>query len=68
LCLEPHDLAISKLVAGRPQDAAFVGGLLRHRLVDRRTLVERLDATDLAPGLLEPVRARLARLLAAEPA
>lgn len=67
-CLEPHDLAIRTLVAGRPHDLAFVAGLLRHRLVDRRTLAARLDATELPPDLAEPVRGRLARLLAAEPA
>jgi hypothetical protein len=32
-CLEPHDLAVSKLAAGRPKDLEFVAALLRHRLV-----------------------------------
>lgn len=34
LCLEVHDLAVSKLVAGRAKDLEPVAGLLRHRLVD----------------------------------
>jgi hypothetical protein len=33
LCLEIHDLAVSKLVAGREKDIDFLNGLLRHRLV-----------------------------------
>ena len=32
-CLEPHDLAFSKLVARREKDLAFVSALLRHNLV-----------------------------------
>jgi len=32
-CLEVHDLAVSKLVAGREKDLAFIAGLFRHQLV-----------------------------------
>ena len=32
-CLEPHDLAISKLVARREKDLAFVSALLRFKMV-----------------------------------
>lgn len=35
LCLEIHDLAVSKLIAGREKNYDFVGGLLRHHLVQR---------------------------------
>ena len=41
-CLEPHDLAASKLVAGREKDGPFVETLLRHGLVNRVTLQERI--------------------------
>ena len=34
LCLEVHDLAVSKLVAGREKDLDFVGALLRHGLAN----------------------------------
>jgi hypothetical protein len=37
-CLEPHDLAASKLVAGREKDGPFVETLLSHGLVNRATL------------------------------
>jgi hypothetical protein len=39
ICLEAHDLAASKLAAGRPKDRDFVRVLLRDRLVDPDTLV-----------------------------
>ena len=55
-CLEPHDLWISKAVAGRPKDHEFCMALLRDESVDPAVLEERLAV---APGLAEPVRARL---------
>jgi hypothetical protein len=47
LCLEIHDLAVSKLVAGRDKDLDFVGSLFRHRLVRAETVHERLATTPL---------------------
>ena len=38
LCLEVHDLAISKYVAGRRKDLAFNRELARHEMIDRNTL------------------------------
>ena len=35
LCLEMHDLAFSKLAAGREKDLDFVKELFRHRLINR---------------------------------
>jgi hypothetical protein len=40
-CLEPHDLAFSKLAARREKDLAFVSALLRFRMIDASRL-ERL--------------------------
>ena len=40
LCLEPHDLVISKCVAGREKDRDYVRAALRHRLVDRDTATQ----------------------------
>lgn len=45
LCLDPHDLMISKYSAGREKDRAYVRAAIRHRLVDRETLLERLAQT-----------------------
>lgn len=39
--LEPHDLAVSKLAAGRDKDKAFVNALIEHGLLDVRTLIAR---------------------------
>lgn len=48
LCLEPHDCVVSKLVAGRWKDRDFASALLRERLVDADTLIERIDLLDQA--------------------
>lgn len=45
LCLEPHDLVISKYVAGREKDREYVRTVARHRLADRETLLSRLETT-----------------------
>ena len=42
LCLDPLDLAASKLVAGRDKDISFVGELLSYGLIDRDALVYRI--------------------------
>jgi hypothetical protein len=42
LCLEVHDLAASKLAAGREKDLGFVAALLRHRLARVAVIRERL--------------------------
>ena len=41
-CLEVHDLAISKLVAGRERDVDFLRVLIQARMVDMGLLGERL--------------------------
>lgn len=47
-CLELHDLAVSKLVAGREKDIGFLRELVRHRLVDPGIVRARLE--DLPEG------------------
>lgn len=42
-CLEPHDLAASKLAAGREKDWPFVETMLQHKIVDDSTLQERIE-------------------------
>lgn len=61
LCLEVHDLAISKYVAGREKDLAFTSALARHRLTARQTLFERAAATKLSPALRKLVEGRIGR-------
>jgi hypothetical protein len=61
-CLEPHDLAISKLAAGREKDVAYIAGLLRHQMVKPPVLEQRLDQTQLKDDQRELLRTRLRRL------
>lgn len=59
LCLEAHDLAASKLAAGREKDFEFVGALVDAGLIDLATLtarVEMLPATRVLPGFLAQAR------------
>jgi hypothetical protein len=62
LCLEVHDLAVSKLVAGREKDLAFVASLLRHRLAVISTIQFRLEQTVLSDEVRELCQGRLKRL------
>lgn len=64
LCLEPHDLVISKCVAGRDKDRDYVRAALHHRLVDRQTLLERLARTPID----EAQRGRIAATIAVDTA
>tara|TARA_B100001964_G_scaffold102932_1_gene115117 strand:- start:399 stop:932 length:534 start_codon:yes stop_codon:yes gene_type:complete len=42
-CLEGHDLAISKLVAFREKDREFVRTLVKEHLVNKTTLLQRVE-------------------------
>ena len=60
-CLEAHDLAIAKLVAGREKDLDFVEALQRHEMVMGEILKERLGATEVLPPVRSLVVARIVR-------
>ena len=47
LCLEVHDLAISKLIAGRHKDLEFVQVLIRHKMIREKTMQTRRAEADL---------------------
>lgn len=59
LCIEAHDLAISKYVAGRPKDLEFTRELARHGLTQLTTLRQRLAATKLSRSLKDLIKARI---------
>ncbi len=65
ICPEANDLAVSKLVAGREKDAAYVASLLRHRLAELATLRSRLADTPLPDADRNRVLARLDRIVVA---
>lgn len=62
LCLEVHDLAVSKLVAGREKDFSFVQSLLRHQLAKAELIRDRLAATSVSPERRELCLARLQKI------
>ncbi|MGE3885631.1 MAG: DUF6036 family nucleotidyltransferase [Vicinamibacterales bacterium] len=63
-CLEVHDLACSKLVAGRTRDFEFVGELLRAGMADRTVLGRRLGQLPLPDKRVHAIQERLQRLVA----
>lgn len=56
-CLEPHDLWVSKAIAGRPKDLEFCRALVARGIVSSRRLRERLGKVS---GLDERVRTAVA--------
>ena len=48
-CLEIHDLTIAKYAAGREKDLDFTAVVVRHAMVNRATLAERLAVTPVDP-------------------
>lgn len=67
LCLEVHDLAVSKLAAGREKDLAFVRGLLNHGMASADTVRARVEASSLESELKTLITGRLRRVEAPEP-
>lgn len=65
-CLEVHDLAVSKLAAGREKDLEFVAGLFRHGLARPETVRARLVQTHFSDAEAATLcRGRLERLASA---
>lgn len=61
-CLEAHDLAASKLVAGRPKDIDFLKTLLREDMVQLDTLAERVNVLPLPAEQRTQLQGRLRRI------
>lgn len=59
LCLEKHDLVLSKLAAGREKDHRFVADALRGGIVEMETLGERLETMPLPQKHIEQLRRTL---------
>ena len=59
-CPEVHDLAVSKLAAGREKDIEFVDAMLEYGLVQIELMRSRLADTELDPAHWSRVSARLA--------
>lgn len=59
LCLEAHDLAISKYVAGREKDLSFTFAMARHGLTSKNVLIGRLRDTPVTDVIRTLVRQRI---------
>lgn len=64
LCLEVHDLAVSKYAAGRQKDLHFTRELARHGMTNEAMLIARLAETDVA----KPLRTLMAGRIKADSA
>lgn len=64
LCLEMHDLVVSKLVAGREKDLRFARAAATNGLIDERVLRSRLAETELVEALRHAVSVRITRAFA----
>jgi len=65
LCLDPHDLAMAKYVAGREKDLAFNREMAIHGFIDRERLRALVDDLPVEASMQELVRARIERSFAA---
>ncbi|MBA2280917.1 MAG: hypothetical protein H0W25_06730 [Acidimicrobiia bacterium] len=61
VCLDPHDLVLAKLVAGREKDLEFATALLSADLIDDTLLVQRSLDLPVLPPILERVRHTIQR-------
>lgn len=62
LCLDPHDLVVAKLIAGREKDLRFARDAASAGLVTKGLLLERLAVTAIAEDLRERAHARIEAL------
>ena len=61
-CLDPHDLAIAKLVAGREKDGEFIVEMLRHGMLDVQIVSQRIATLPLTEADQTIARERWDRL------
>jgi hypothetical protein len=61
LCLDPHDLAIAKYVAGREKDKVFTRELASRGLVSNDRLLALLDQTPVSEEIRQRIRTHIAR-------
>ena len=61
-CLDPADMAVAKLAAGREQDWVFVERLIALNIVDLKTILDRVHHTQLREDQASAITERLRRL------
>ena len=62
MCLDPHDLVVSKLVAGRQKDYEFAKALLGAELISLNLLVDRAEMLEVPRAVITRVRSTISRL------
>ncbi len=62
LCLEPHDLAVSKLVAGREKDWEFIMEMWRHEMLDYEIVLTRVSSLPITEEQIVTTRERWFRI------
>jgi hypothetical protein len=55
-CMEPHDLVVAKLAAGRDRDVDYARAALQAGIVDESLLLERVEQLQVDAALREHVR------------
>ncbi|MEA2564441.1 MAG: hypothetical protein QOH06_5945 [Acidobacteriota bacterium] len=66
LCLEVHDLLVSKTIAGREKDLAFLRVAAEHRMADPEILLRRLATVEVEPGIRVAAHAAIERAFRAQ--
>lgn len=61
LCLEVHDLVLSKYAAGRPKDITFVQEIGRQGLADPSILLDRLADLPVEPSMRAVIEVKIGR-------
>jgi hypothetical protein len=59
LCLEVHDLAISKYAAGREKDREFTRELAKHEMIRKSILMQRVDELNSTPEMRKVIFNRI---------
>ena len=61
LCLEVHDLLVSKVIAGRDKDFAFLESAAQHDMATPEILLQRLATVEVEPVVKEKARSAIER-------
>ena len=59
MCLEPHDMAVAKLFAGRPKDIGLLADLIRAGRLDPAEVERRLISMEMTEAFIVRTHARL---------
>ena len=65
-CLDVHDIAVSKYIAGRRKDLEYNQALAKHKFVKKEMLLERLAATDCSEKVRRLATARINRAFSSD--